>query len=153
MLQHPQAAIGNARQAAAIFTDLGVKPALTTEWCTLAQCYRLLGDDEQAIKYTQRAFDLLEELGGEGPDYPHRDYLTCYQIFDQLGRSELAIIALNKAYRILSEKATKISDLGTQSSFLANVAFNRQIVEAATSHGMIFPVPVAGQERDNRQES
>ncbi len=135
-LQDPKQAIYSARRAIALFHELGVEPALTTELCTLAQGHLQLKDYVQATDYAKQAFELLEELGGEGPDYPHRDYFTCYQVFGALDHTDIAQIALTKAYRILQEKSMKISDPAMRSSFLKNVAFNRQIMAVATQYGL-----------------
>jgi tetratricopeptide (TPR) repeat protein len=135
-LREPQQAINSARQAIVLFNELGIKPALTTELCTLAQAYLQTNEYDQAIDHIKQAFDLLEELDGVGPDYPHRDYLTCYQVFDELGYADVAQFALTKAYTILQGKSMKISDPAMRSSFLENVAFNRQIIAIATQNGL-----------------
>lgn len=130
-LHNAQQAVHQATHAYALFEELGIRSALTTELCTLAQAHWQLKQFEQAEQRSQQACQLLDELGGEGPDYPHRDYFTCYTVFHELGHDEAAQSALRKAYVILQQKALKISDPTMRTSFLQNVSFNRHILAAA----------------------
>jgi len=135
-LGQPAEAIVRAQQALTLFTELNSQAALTTELCTLAAAYLHLNQPQLAATYSEQAFQLLNELGGEGPDYPQRDYFHCYEIFHQLERFELAHLALANAYALLQQKAEQISDPAMRTSFLEAVAFNTQIVAAATRHGI-----------------
>jgi len=129
-------AIQSAQQAQSLFTELGVRAALTTELCTLAQAYLQLADQARAENYIYQAFHLLEEVGEEGPDYPHRDYLTCHLVFDQLGLTDKAVLALARSWLILQQKAAKISDPMMRAMFLREVAINAQIVTLAKQAGL-----------------
>ncbi len=125
-----QETIERSQQALALFTALKIQAALTTELCTLAEAYLQLQQPAEAAIYINQAFQLLNELGGEGPDYPQRDYLVCYRIFKHLAQFEAAHLALAKADFLRQQKAQQISDQAMRTSFLENVAFNRQIQEA-----------------------
>ncbi len=136
-LHHPNEAIKNAQSALNVFKSLGIEAALTTELCTLAEAYLQQNKRREAKHQIQQALQLLEKLDGEGPDYPHRDYFTCYRLLDQLGDTNAATVALTKAHTILQEKCMKISDAAMRLSFLENITFNHQIMEAATALGIL----------------
>lgn len=134
-MQNWSQGIQNARNALGLFKELAIESAYTTEFCTLAEAYLHLRDPIQAEDYGTQAFNLLNELGGEGPDYPQRDYLICYRVFQELERFDKAEAAIKRAYSILQQKASVISDPAMRSSFLENVAFNREIVQVAMHYG------------------
>ena len=138
-----QEAIERSQQALALFTALKIQAALTTELCTLAEAYLQLQQPTEAAIYINQAFQLLNELGGEGPDYPQRDYLVCYRIFKHLAQFEAAHLALAKADFLRQQKAQQISDPAMRTSFLENVAFNRQIQEAVAQQAHLVQNAVA----------
>lgn len=136
ILHQPHQAIKYANDALTTFRELKIESTLTTEQCTLAEAYLQLAARREAMQYVSEAFALLQKLGSEGPDYPHRDYWTCSRIFTTLKEPTRARKALTYAYEILQQKAGRISDPATRWSFLNNVSFNRQILTTARQQGL-----------------
>jgi len=117
----------HAPMAREIFIEIGTPYSATVDLATLGMTALLRGDLKSAVEYTTSLFDLLNKCGGEGPDFPHRDYWMCAQVFSAAGHAIEAEIARIAARRLLLEKADKISDMQMRASFLENVSFNREI--------------------------
>lgn len=124
-------AITCSQQALTLFEEFGVETALTTDLCTLAQLYLQVGQLDQAKQYAERAWQILNACQGDGPDYPHRDYFTCYRVFTASGDSALAAAALHIATQLLLTQAERIDDPAIRHSYLQNVAFNQEIIHTA----------------------
>ena len=41
-------------------------------------------DMKAALDFAKQALCLLDECGGEGPEFPQRDYFVCFKVFDAL---------------------------------------------------------------------
>jgi tetratricopeptide (TPR) repeat protein len=96
---------------------------------TLAAAYLALNDLPKALDYAQRALAILEECGGEGPEFPQRDYYICYQVLQAVGEMDGARNSLRSAYRLVMAGAEKIADPTLRQSFLENVPINRRILK------------------------
>jgi hypothetical protein len=70
----------------------------------------------------------LDSQTPDGTAEPFRVYLTCYRVLRAVGDLS-ASKTLGKAYHLLQEQATRISDEDLRRSFLENVAAHREIVE------------------------
>ncbi|UCC89076.1 MAG: hypothetical protein JSV81_07145, partial [Anaerolineales bacterium] len=101
----------------------------TDDLATLAAACLGAGDIDQALTYAQEALIILEECGGEGPEFPQRDYFICYQVLAAAGQASRARAALRSAFDLLMARADKITDLDLRQSFLERVAVNREIVK------------------------
>jgi len=113
------------------YTLHGLFTSMTDDITRLSIAYLRQNQFRLANQYAKQAMQILDDCNGDGPDYPQRDYFRCYKVFSADGKSEQAAQALKSAYRLLQEKAAKISDAGMRRSFLENVSFNAEIQEEA----------------------
>jgi predicted ATPase/class 3 adenylate cyclase len=134
---YPQA-IAYAQTALQFLREMDLLLSTTTDLTTLADSYLASGDPSQALAYAQEALQILDDCGGEGPDYPQRDYWICHRVLTAAGETELARHALQAAYDLLQAKAAKINDPAMRRSYLEQVAFNRAILVAAQAEGIAF---------------
>jgi tetratricopeptide (TPR) repeat protein len=123
-------AIERATSSLVKFRTLALPLSTTADLATLAYAHLSLGDLSVANDHAHAALQLLDECGGEGPDFPHRDYWVCSQVLGALGHKELAKRALQSALSILMRQADKISDIAMRKAYLENVSVNRQILQA-----------------------
>jgi len=129
-------AIRQATQASEIHQSLGQQAYLVDDLATLADIALGSGELSRALDFTHRAQALLEELGGDGPEFPHRDYFILYQVLSAAGQAEPARAALQSAVDQMMARADKISAADMRRSFLENVPLNRQIVATARKLGL-----------------
>ncbi len=115
--------------ALSIRRDLDLRVWATADLTTLASACLDLGDMAKALDYAHQALAILDECGGQGPEYPQRDYFVCYQVLAADGQVEASRAALASAYRLIMTQAGKINDPALRQSFLKKVEINRQIVE------------------------
>jgi tetratricopeptide (TPR) repeat protein len=101
----------------------------------LASAYQATADPYSAVDHARQALAILDECGGEGPEFPHRDYFLCYQVLAANGQPEAARAALSSAYHLVRTRAEKIGDRARRQSFLENVPDNRQIVAEFQKEG------------------
>ncbi|RLT45187.1 MAG: hypothetical protein DWI57_01325 [Chloroflexi bacterium] len=120
-------AVDAAQRAATLYAEIGTPFSATADFATLACASLALGFDAEAELYAKRTVALLDECEGEGPDFPHRDYWYCAQVFKALGLQADAETALAAAHSLLQARTEKISDPLMRVSFLENVSFNREI--------------------------
>ncbi len=120
-------AIDEAQQAQALYAAIGMPYMATADFATQAQAALALDRPAEAIVFAEQAIALLETCAGDGPDFPHRDYWHCAQVFGSVGRLADAENAQTTACRLLREKAEKIANPMLRRSFLENVTFNREI--------------------------
>ena len=114
------------------FRSLNLILSTTANLTTLAVAHLALNNQSQALSYVHEALKILDDCGGEGPDFPQRDYWMCYQVLKTAGEATLAQSALTSAYRLLMQQAQRISDLKMRKSYLENITFNRSILQAAS---------------------
>jgi class 3 adenylate cyclase/tetratricopeptide (TPR) repeat protein len=106
------------------------QPLLTTaDLATLAAAHLARSNQDQALNCARQALTILDECGGQGPEFPQRDYFLCYQVFSATGQEGEARAALGAAYNLVTTRAEKITDPSLRQSFLEKVRFNREIVE------------------------
>lgn len=126
----PEQAIENGLRALQLHSELGTSHSASADYATLARAFLTLGREMEAQDYAYRSLALLDE-GGDGPDFPQRDYWNCAHVLEALGQQEDAEKARAAARLLLSEKIAKISDPTLRQSFMENVSFNREILAAA----------------------
>ncbi len=88
----------------------------------------------EALGYVEQILDHLKTGDVNGTDEPMRIYRTCYQVLKAAGDPRAEEI-LTHAHTILMERAGKITDEAMRTSYLENVAANKQIVEAFNQRG------------------
>jgi hypothetical protein len=118
------------------FRSLDLSLSTTADLTTIAASLLGLQREREALFYITEAIKTLDLCRGEGPDYPHRDYWLCAQTLQTLGEVSLAKHALESAYRLLLRQAHKISNLSMRQSYLDNIAYNREILQAAKQAGL-----------------
>jgi class 3 adenylate cyclase/predicted ATPase len=121
-------AITRAQAALALHQEMGMRLFTADDLAILASAHLAAGDITQALNYARQALSLLEECGGEGPEFPQRDYLICYHVLSEAKQSEVARAALQSAYNLVMARAKKIADAALRRSFLEQVPVNREIV-------------------------
>lgn len=117
-----------AHEALALRQELGLRLWTTADLTTLAAAYLGAGNVDQAWRYARQAMSILDECGGEGPEFPHRDYFVCYQVLSAAGENEAANLALEAAYNLVATQADNINDPALRQSFLEQVQINRTIM-------------------------
>ena len=128
------AAVDDATASLYILRDLSLEVSTTANLSLLAVAYLALGDSLRARESVSAALALLASCGGEGPDFPHRDYLYCYRVLMTLGEIEEASRALEQAYELLHKQANRISDPRMRHSFLHSVGTNAEILSEVAQH-------------------
>ncbi len=123
-----------AQESLEKFEVLGVKLSTTSNLALLATIQLRLGNYAEAQKYADETIRILEECKGEGPDYPHRDYWSCYNVYRALGKYEAARSALSAAYRLLMNQAQLITNSAMRESYLENISYHRQIINESKQY-------------------
>jgi tetratricopeptide (TPR) repeat protein len=126
--------VDDATASLHILRDLSLEVSTTANLSLLAVAYLALGDSLRARESVSAALALLASCGGEGPDFPHRDYLYCYRVLMTLGEIEEASRALEQAYELLHKQANRISDPRMRRSFLHSVGTNAEILSEVAQH-------------------
>jgi len=129
--QHFERSVERSRKNINFYSEQNSLSSATDDITRLATIFSRMKNLENAVQYAEEAMRVLDENQGEGVDYPHRDYFRCYKVFSEYDKPELATEALLSAYRLLQEKAEKISDTEMRHSFLHNVSFNAEIQQEA----------------------
>jgi hypothetical protein len=86
-----------AKTALVLRQELDMRLNATDDLATLAAVYLASGDVAEALVYAQQTLTILEECGGQGPEFPQRDYFICYQVLVAAGAPEPARAALQAA--------------------------------------------------------
>lgn len=107
---------------------------VTRAWLGLA--YLAAGGSREARSCVEEISAGLE-AEGYGGDSPEQEiwWAVC-QIWEECGEAERAREALVRAYRLVQEKADRISDPALRRSFLEQVPVNREIVRAWQARGV-----------------
>jgi hypothetical protein len=124
-----------ANAALTLRRELNLLLVTTDDLATLTAAYLADGNTPRALDYARQTLALLDGCGGEGPEFPQRDYFICYQALAAAGQEENAYDALQSAHNLIMARAEKIIDPTLRQSFLEQVAVNREIVEAYEKHG------------------
>jgi tetratricopeptide (TPR) repeat protein len=111
-------AIEDAGQALDLFLQLEQPLSTPVVHATLAAAHLGLGNTRSAEASAHQAIAVLDECGGEGPDFPQRDYWMAANVLESLGRQEAAQSARNRALALLLARAERISDTAMRRTFL-----------------------------------
>ncbi len=122
-------AITQAELSLKLRQELKMRFATPDNLATLAAAYLAKNDLAQALNYVAQTQAILEECGGEGPEFPQQDYFIAYQVLAVAGQTEAAQAALRSAYNLVMLRAEKITDPTLRQSFLERVAVNQAIVK------------------------
>ncbi|MFN8446772.1 MAG: tetratricopeptide repeat protein [Caldilineaceae bacterium] len=129
--QEFQESVAKAQRSIAKYHAIGLESSTTSDLTILASAYLALHDDSEALGYATEAMRLLDIYREDNLNFPQRDYWFCFQVFQALHKPEQAIQALNFAVRLLQEQALKISNGDMRRSFIENVPYHREILQAA----------------------
>jgi hypothetical protein len=129
-LHRLEQAIAQASSSLALRQELNMRFATPDNLATLAAAYLARGDLSEAMGYAAQIQAILEECGGEGPEFPQHDYFILYQILTAAGHTQQAKTALQMAYNLVIIRAEKIIDPALRQSFLERVVVNRMIVNS-----------------------
>jgi predicted ATPase/transcriptional regulator with XRE-family HTH domain/Tfp pilus assembly protein PilF len=124
-------AVDYALQALTLRREIGIPAWTTTDLATLAVAHLALDQPDQAVAYANETLKLLAEVRADEPEFPHRDYFMCYQVYAALAQPDQAHRSLQSAYKIVLTRASKIRDSALRQSFLTCVPINDAIVQAA----------------------
>jgi tetratricopeptide (TPR) repeat protein len=134
-------------EAHGTFIKLGVLGYAADASAGMARCALALGDREGAGLQAEAIWIFLQGQGSRGLEFPVAAYLTCLQVFNQLGQSEKGLAALQQGCQELHQRAQKISDLQWRSSFLENIPEHQAILDAwdrlaapPVSHPILEPI-------------
>ena len=94
------------------------------------------GKLDEALGFVEQIMDFLKDHNLDGTNEPMRIYLTCYQVLQAAGDPRADEI-LTQAHAILMERANKITDEAMRTSYLENVAANKQIVDIFLQKGKV----------------
>ena len=122
-------AIEQAQEAIRLWETLGLHLRTADDLATLAAAYLATGNLKKALTYAEQTFTILEQCGGEGPEFPQRDFFICYQVFMLSDQQQRARVALKSAYELVMLRAEKILEPILRQSFLKEVEINQKIVE------------------------
>lgn len=139
VLAHVQESSGEYDKAAAayqkgldMFVSTGNESKGITAVAGLARVALAQGDRKEAGRRAHEIWQLArQEPIRASDDEPFAIYLSCYQVLRAVGDPEAGEV-LHEAYRQLMYQAARISDPDKRQSFLENVPFNREIVQAFT---------------------
>jgi len=107
----------------------GIAPLAIAGLVSLANCAAKEGRMDEARLSIYEVWDYLKEHGGAGMDKPLMAYRVCADIFDVLGKEDIARTAIDLGHQALMEMADKISEPAWRQSFLENVPDNRVLME------------------------
>jgi tetratricopeptide (TPR) repeat protein len=122
-----------AERSLALFEQLQEPFSSTAVYATLGAARLGLGNGAAAEQSARAALAILDECGGEGPDFPHRDYWLCAQTLAALGRVETARRAELRAAELLEQRAERISGPSLRHSYLTQVAVHAEIIAAVAA--------------------
>ena len=115
------------------FENLQLELSITCNLAIIAAAQAALNNRSEALTTVHKALQILDACDGEGPDFPQRDYWMCYEVLQTLGETTLATQALSAAHRLLMRQAERINDAAMRHSYLENVTFNRNILQAVNT--------------------
>jgi predicted ATPase/class 3 adenylate cyclase len=121
-------AVAEAQQSLALFTELDQPLSATVVYATLAAAELALGHTGAAGAAVHQALEILDGCGGDGPDFPQRDYWLCAQTLAALGATETAARARTAAANLLLLRAGRISDAAMRTSYLTEIAVHAGIL-------------------------
>lgn len=114
-------------KAVNIRRELGQEANAIDNIASLAGIALKHNETETALNLTNEALTWIENNGVDGIEYPFRVYLICINILEQNQQPERANEILQTAFHLLSEQASRISDIELRNDFLQKVSSHREI--------------------------
>lgn len=122
-------AIANFVSSYKTFLEIDLKAHAFDSLAGKARCLQQLGQIETAGDTAHELWGYLNETGASGMELPILSYLTCAEIFKEIGDMEKYNNAVNAGYQLLMNMADKISDLDMRQSYLDNVPEHTKILK------------------------
>ena len=122
-------AIRFAQQALRTRQQMQAIELTTIDHTTLALAFWKMKKRRRSLLHVAKAYQILNDCQAMGPEFPHRDYLLCAQIWQDAKQFDKAEQALQRAYQLLSERLEKISDGNQQATFLQKLPWHAQIMQ------------------------
>jgi adenylate cyclase len=95
----------------------------------MARCSLKQGQIDEAKQSAEGLWNYLKKNGSSGMELPVLSYLTCADVFREIGDAGNYVAATHEGHEVLMEMAGKISDPDMRRSFLENVPEHRTMVE------------------------
>lgn len=133
MAHNLEAAAEGAQRSITLFDQLEQPLSSTVAYATLAAAQLALGRRQEAETSVRKAVAILDACGGEGPDFPHRDYWLCFHTLAALGHTADAQHAAAQAAKLLCLRADRISNEAMRSTYLTKVAVHAEITAAVSA--------------------
>ncbi|UCF61739.1 MAG: hypothetical protein JSV37_03390, partial [Anaerolineaceae bacterium] len=111
------------------FLEMDFKANAFDSMAGIVRCSMKLGQLDEATQSVEKLWGYLKENGSGGMELPILSYVTCADVFREIGDSEKSAAAAQIGYEVLMEMANKISGPGMRRSFLENVPEHRTMVE------------------------
>ena len=111
------------------FLEMDFKANAFDSLAGITRCSLNLGQLDEAKQCAKELWKYLEKTGSSGMELPILAYLTCADVFQEVGDGENYAAATHEGYVVLMEMAGKISDPDMRRSFLENVPEHRTMVE------------------------
>jgi class 3 adenylate cyclase/tetratricopeptide (TPR) repeat protein len=112
-----------------IFNRIGVQGYAVDASAGLARCWHALGQGDDAEQEARQVWDYIEQQGEKGMEFPILAYLTCANILEGREEGEEAHSIIDMGYRVMMERADKISDGNWRKSFLEKVPEHQALIE------------------------
>ena len=93
----------------------------------LARVSLLSDEQDEALKSVEEISAYLAGHSLDGTDETVRIYLTCYRVL-KLNRDDRARSILTSAYKLLMERADRISDQARRQSYLERISYHRELI-------------------------
>jgi tetratricopeptide (TPR) repeat protein len=122
-----KAAQAQHQQAREKFGSLGVEGYAMDALAGVARCALAGGDGKTARGSTDQLWGFLKQKGCQSMEFPIWGYLTCARVFEAQGDLPSCLEALEKGYRELQLRASRISAAEWRQTFLENVPEHRDI--------------------------
>lgn len=119
-----------------MFNRIGVQGYAADASAGIARCWQAQGQWEAAWQEAESVWDYIEQQGEKGMEFPILAYITCSEIFEQHRDKEKAFKAVQMGYRVLMERADKISDPDWRESFLENIPEHRTLIDMGKSRSI-----------------
>jgi tetratricopeptide (TPR) repeat protein len=116
-------------RAEATLVQIGVHGCANDARAGLARCLMALGRVEEARQQVEALWKHLSDNGPGGMEFPVLAYLTCADLFANIGDLGRSRTAVEKGYREVLDRAEKIGDPAWRNFFLEKVPEHRAIIE------------------------
>jgi hypothetical protein len=94
----------------------------------LARCALKTGKLVEAEEYADQVCEYLSQQGSQGMEFPVWAYVICVDVFEQAVDDERRLESIDNGYRVLMERAEKISDPNWRKTYLEEVPEHNELI-------------------------